>query len=643
MNRLSVVRVTWLLPVLLLAGEVGAQDPEETLTRYRRKYHDQSEVMLHMNTTVRITRENGRIVARRQVEREAISLKAAAGNQDREEVSYSDFVPLEQIEAYTLAPGRKSYRKVEVTEFTHRDERSDEIFHDDNRTVSFLFPAMEPGAIAHLDYTLAYPDARFVTSHFFASGRPVEESTLTVICDPGIEVDALPFHIDDAQLVREEERGKRSTTFRFRMREVPQLDFEPDGPSVLYYAPHLQLMVRDTEDPVAASGSPIDRLYRWYYGHIAGSYNTDDPELRDLALELTRGIDDPHAKAAVLYGWVQDHIRYVAVEDGLNGVIPARPEVTFETRYGDCKGMSNILLTLLRAAGLDAHLAWVGTREKPYRYDELASTAVDDHMIVELTVDTGHVLLDGTSARLPYGMPSAFIQGKQVLVAVDSLNWELVKAPVVPAVRNHYGDSLHLRLEGGDLVGHGRSTYTGYQRSYMANLFEVVPEDRWPDVLKELHLKGSNKMVMDSIRVQGLEDRNVPLVVDYHLRIPDLASRAGGETYVPLELEFPFADRQYRRGRTIPVEFSYCEAADMVVELELPADAEIGHVPEDTHFVGDGFGYRTSHTLEEGRVIMRSTCSVDRLFLDPPAIEEWRSMIDRKQRERNRTLVIQRP
>lgn len=83
------------------------------------------------------------------------------------------------------------------------------------------------------------------------------------------------------------------------------------------------------------------------------------------------GDQSPRQQATIIYRWVQQRIHYVAFEDGMNGLVPAAASEVCRTRYGDCKGMSNLLHTLLRARGLDAHLSWVGTRMLPYNYSEL--------------------------------------------------------------------------------------------------------------------------------------------------------------------------------------------------------------------------------------------------------------------------------
>src|SRR5690606_13250769 len=134
-------------------------------------------------------RAPGGTVAFREVVEQRLMLKDMAGSAYEQEVHYSGLVPLSGLEAYTQVPHKNGYKRVRVGTVEHRDERDDNIFHDDSRVARFVMPSLVAGAIANVSYTLSYPDARLASGHFFASMAPTEESTLTVISDPGVEVD----------------------------------------------------------------------------------------------------------------------------------------------------------------------------------------------------------------------------------------------------------------------------------------------------------------------------------------------------------------------------------------------------------------------------------------------------------------------
>ena len=136
-------------------------------------------------------------------------------------------------------------------------------------------------------------------------------------------------------------------------------------------------------------------------------------------------------QAKALYNWVRNSIKYIAVEDGLGGFIPDNPSAVARKRFGDCKGMSCLLATMMRHAGLDAHECWIGTRDIPYTYTENYTPFVDNHMITAYKHNNTWYFLDATDEFIPFGYPSAFIQGKEALIGIDKENYVLETVPVM--------------------------------------------------------------------------------------------------------------------------------------------------------------------------------------------------------------------
>ena len=58
--------------------------------------------------------------------------------------------------------------------------------------------------------------------------------------------------------------------------------------------------------------------------------------------------------------FVQDDIRYLGIEMGPNSHQPHQPWETLESRWGDCKDKTLLLVAMLRELGVDAHPALVG-------------------------------------------------------------------------------------------------------------------------------------------------------------------------------------------------------------------------------------------------------------------------------------------
>lgn len=634
-----------LIAVLLMAmgGGALAQSPDELLTRYGRAWHDQPVVYLKLNTTFEIERTATGLKGIRTVVKENITLKPSAGLTEQEEVYYAQLTPLEKINAWTLVPNGNRYSRKPVSRFVHKDVLDDQIFHDDSRSVQFIFPGVGRGAITHLDYELSYADAQLFSGHFFATWAPVEESSLTVICDKTVDVQGVPFQIPEGAIRYEKEEKRGRITHRWTMSKVPPLKSERDAPSILYYAPHMRILIRNTGESPAGD---LDRLYAWNRSHVDHLLPDDDTLLVRIAKEETAGLTDDRDKAAKLFAWVQGHIKYIAVEDGMNGLIPAEAVNVCEARYGDCKGMANLLRALMNNAGLTAYLTWVGTRSIPYSYNELPSCVVDNHMVTAWDTGDSLVILDPTSGELPFGMPSGFIQGKQALVGIDRTRSEIVEVPIMPSSRNTITDSVAVKLDGIDLVGMGTAYFTGYRRSEMASMLRRSDPSKWKDVVRSMHMKGNDRYRIDSISVEGLTDRNVPLLIKYTFAVPGFASEIGDELFVPPVLEKPFSESYYRKGRTLPVSMDFLWEFNEVIALELPVNKGVTLVPEHAEYAVDGTGY----SLLRGEVIdapdgtstlhLRNSYRMGQLIVQPNELDARGGLLEHLDQDMNRSIIL---
>jgi hypothetical protein len=628
------------LALTLVTGALLAvgQPAQDLLVNMRRAHQQESSVYLKRNTILRVQHApNGTIAFRESVEEELV-LKDLSGSAREQEVHYSSLMPLEKLEAYTLSLQGKGYKRVNVDHFDHRDRRDDQTFHDDQRVASFLLPSLTAGSIGHVAYTVSYIDGRFATGHFFGESYPTEESSLTVISDPGIDVDVRTFHLPDSLLTRTETMEKGRRVQRLTMHKVPAMQFEANAPSPRYYSPHAQLVVHVPGENGALSGT--ERLYQWYSSMITEAVKDVPASIQALSDSIVAGVSAPEQRAALIYRWMQEHVRYIAFEDGMNGFIPAQPAEVCRVRYGDCKGMSGLLRALLQAAGLDAHMAWIGTRSIPYTYDELPSAAATNHMIVALDIGDTTLFLDPTSQTSGFGVPSGFIQGKEALIAVDPEHHRVVEVPVMPASFSTVLDSIHGRLEGTSLVGTGVVSYTGYERYRLAEYLRATPVAKRSERMRSVLMKGSNAFQLDTCTITGLEDRDAPLVVRYAFRIPDLGIRSGTKLFVPINLTDPWEHLRVHEDRKLPIELDHRISERYVVDLELPPGVVCTGIPAPYTAHTPDLDLRMTVTDHGTSVRSDATFTLNTLMLDE-GLSDWRATNTKLMKELGRALVLE--
>jgi len=176
---------------------------------------------------------------------------------------------------------------------------------------------------------------------------------------------------------------------------------------------------------------------RWYDGLLAGLERAAEP-VRVRARGLI--VDDRRATLEALARFVQEEVRYVAVEVGIGGYRPSAPREVLARRWGDCKDKSLLLVDLLAEAGIPALPALTtagGGRVDP----SFPSPTQFDHLIVAVpaaavgagegdAVAGGYLFVDPTQPRGGASWLSPAVQGQDALVVLAD-GGELVRLPVV--------------------------------------------------------------------------------------------------------------------------------------------------------------------------------------------------------------------
>src|SRR6185295_4790856 len=120
-------------------------------------------------------------------------------------------------------------------------------------------------------------------------------------------------------------------------------------------------------------------------------------------------------KIKSIYYWVQDNIRYIAFESGIAGFQPANADQVYKNKYGDCKGMANLLAAMLKIGGYDSRLTWIGTKDIPYDYS-IPSLCINNHMICSVMLKDSLYFLDGTETYISMGDYADRIQGRPAMI-----------------------------------------------------------------------------------------------------------------------------------------------------------------------------------------------------------------------------------
>ncbi len=106
-----------------------------------------------------------------------------------------------------------------------------------------------------------------------------------------------------------------------------------------------------------------------------------------MAREATAGAEEKGDQLVALTRFVQEKVRYLAVEVGVGGYRPTAPEETLERRWGDCKDKSLLLIDLLAEAGIEAHPALIRASSTGSVNEDFPDPGQFNHLIVAVPTE----------------------------------------------------------------------------------------------------------------------------------------------------------------------------------------------------------------------------------------------------------------
>jgi len=606
------------------------------------KYPNSSQVMLHQAKTYTISRKGGAWDVRYKVEEDRLITKSGTYSINAEEVqSDTSFMQLIGMKAHSLVPEKGVYKKLDVKKFFYGDAAERRTFTDDTRSTQFYFPNTNARVITHLEFESVLKQPYFISPVFTSTFYPLESFELRYVVDNGIDVEFLFKNLDGDSLNYTKQVGKKTTEHLWRFKGVEAVKYDGGAPHVRWYLPHIICRVMaygDGNGKVPVMAEVMD-LYKLYNTWIKSIPEEDTSALGIVVRPLISGATTDIEKLKRIYAWVRANVKYIAFTDGNEGVVPRSASTVLASRFGDCKGMSNLMYQMASMANVRTYRTWVGTRDIPYTYEEVCSPLVDNHMILSYEAGDSIIFLDATGTHTPFGFPTEFIQGKQVLMAIDESNFKLAMVPQVAAHRNLISDSIVCHLENNDLTGTGHLILTGYNAAWWQQTTSGLDSKKKKAFVNGYLQKGDNRFTVGTFKEQSSFDKDT-LHVHYDFRIPGIVINNGDEQYVNLNLESGFGSRPMEKDRVVPLEMDFAYSMHLSVRLELGKDQEVTFVPDQAGFKHDLFGYAMQHSSANKAVHYGYHTYYHPLILQPEAFESWNSLSSQFRKDIRQNVII---
>jgi transglutaminase-like putative cysteine protease/tetratricopeptide (TPR) repeat protein len=324
-----------------------------------------------------------------------------------------------EIRARVIDPGGKEHWLDPKTVQDAPAYRPSPDIYSDRRSLSAPLPAVSVGALVEIE-TVSKETRPFFdkgsTSHFyFGTDVPIRKARLVVEAPISLPV-RFVTHLLPA-LVPTHEKWQARQRWTYESGPLPSREAsEPSLPSDMARSPHVAFATGASWNEIAGAYA---RLVEQQIA-VAG--------VDVIAKEQTRGVTGRDAIAAKLLAWVHANVRYSGIHLGDASLVPWAPQETLRRKYGDCKDQATLLVALLRASGIPAHVALLSTGPGQDVDETLPGMGGFDHAIAYLP-GKKPLWIDPTDEFARAGELPVADQGRLALVAAPHSRG-LVRIPV---------------------------------------------------------------------------------------------------------------------------------------------------------------------------------------------------------------------
>ncbi|HMG83572.1 MAG TPA: DUF3857 domain-containing protein [Ferruginibacter sp.] len=603
-------------------------------------------VYLNYSQQLTLSVKNDTPVAESNHNIELMLLGEDASSYSKYEIYHSDYNELTALDAYTKIPDGDKYKKVKITNEQTHSSNSNTVFYDDVQQTSFDFPSLTQNAIQHIDYNLYHKDAHLLTPFFYEGRVPLMNGSYTVVVPNEINIKYVVKNDPKGLFQFSEEKKRKETVYKWTLKNVKPIDDDfGDAPDGNYYEPNIIIYITSFQGKNGQQNylNSLDDLYQWDVGFTKELNTTQDPDLKKIVDSLIVGKTTETDKAKSIYNWVQQSIRYVAFENGLEGFRPRQAAEVCSKRYGDCKDMSSIITQMLRIAGIKAYYTWIGTRSLPYDYTDIPLPIDDNHMISTANINGKWIFLDGTDPHATFGTPPSGIQNKEALISISDKEYKVLRVPIITPEENRMVDTTSISFTDNGIKGHENVTYYGYQGEDVYNALLYSDEKGTKDYVKSRMGKASNKFILGSYAITKVNPEENVINIAADFEIPGYGKKIGDEYYINLNLEKVFEKQVIDTNkRKVPLELEYNYLINEYHILDIPKGYKITYLPKDFTYNNDLASIKISYKIENGKVIAEQEATIKKLMIEPVDFDKWNKEMSSVQSQYKESVVLEK-
>lgn len=599
--------------------------PKEDVIAYQHKQ------VINFSLDKNATQNDSRVKATVTTEMTLVPVKDYVKFEDG--LFYNQQISIDNIKA-TNSKGKDLSIQKQCGSYSQED-----IFFDDTKLCVVRFPLEEKGKGFSYSYKENYNDVKYLTSFYFNNNISAVDEIIEFDVPAWMEIDLHEFNFQGAGIEKTTTKENDITKISFHLKNASAYEAETHSPNHALSYPHLICVSKAyTENGQRkVLFESVKDLYGWYRT-VCDSIGNQDAELKEKVTALISGKKTDLEKIEAIFYWVQDNIRYIAFENGIMGFRPDAAQNVLKKKFGDCKGKANLLKEMLKLAGYDARLTWIGTSDLPYDYS-LPSLSVDNHMICTVILNGKKYFLDGTEEFIALNDYAQRLQGKQVLIE-DGKNYILDRIPVFPAERNKIKEGKKISIDGDTVKGSSIVEYNGEAKIFTEMAYTATRTENKMDALKSFLDNDDGNLEISNIKAPDFTDRQKPLQITYDFKANNQVTKAGNEIYVVMDWDKEFSSLEFDAERKNDYEFNHKYFITTQIELAIPEGYKVEYLPSSFKKTSADYSFEGSYLNKGKSVVYSKTIIINKPIIRRSEFTDWNNFIKEVNKFYNDQVVL---
>ncbi|WP_121461533.1 DUF3857 domain-containing protein [Chryseobacterium defluvii] len=500
----------------------------------------------------------------------------------------------------------KSFSKSDFGDFANNQQGT---FYSDDRVLVLSYTPIQYPYTIEFSYQITDENTVFIPDFVPFSGTNIslEESQFKIINKTGIELrtKTYPSKYNYAS-VTESDNGVEKT---YSYKNVPAIDDAFLLPEPVKILPKVSFSLTkfNLEGKQGTINSWKD-FGSWYYNSILQPVSVSTPAIKAEVASLNlQGSTEEKVKK--LFQYMQSKTRYIFVALGIGGWQPMLPDEVQKKGYGDCKGLTNYMKTLLDEAGIPSYYCKVYSSSSQVSFDPDFPKMGGNHIILMVPTEKGNIWLENTSQQIAFNHLTYTTTDRNVLL-VKKEGIEVINTPVYTAEQNKEKQTLRIRLnDDNSISGAGLFEYTGSQYDYSLGYSNLSPKERNEALKSQLDILNFEKLEMKDF----VNDRD-HAVSKYNIdfKANNYSKNAGNSMIfraVPI-----FSNNIYKtdENRELPFEIGQAFEDEYQISFEIPKNYKIEEIPDNVTISSEFGSYKLSIVKDGENLKVNRTVRVNK-------------------------------